>query len=519
MGSFVSRSSRLRPVEQALLRLHNRADKSVVGTNLSRYAFSKEGRRRGPLDLDNVEATFGIDERDVDEAMMPISIRDIIRSTSAFLLIGFVALMGIVAMNFWLGERAQSYFEDTISARDTRVAAVELRNSMLAAESAQRGFIITGNEIYLAPYQSAKAQAQRHLLALEKLLPAFFDSGPILKRLSEILAAKFEELDRTIALKRDQREEEIQSIFQTNNGKALTDEANVFFAGIIGRADDRMTAAVTEQQANIGWLRIVSAIGALIIIFVVGGAAYVLTRYTNDLRATHDQVNALNSELEQRVARRTADLAKARDRAEILLSEVNHRVSNSLALVSSLVNLQARTLDDKVAKEALAEIQDRIFAISLVHKQLYTSGDVRIVELKEYLSALLTNLRSSLRSNGHGVSLSFEIDAVDLETDASVNLGVVITELVTNAFKYAYPDRAGEIRVRLRRLTSDVELVVEDDGIGMPEGVPAMGTGAGTRIINAMCASLKSHMTYRRRNPGTAACLVFSANLRRPPGR
>jgi two-component sensor histidine kinase/CHASE3 domain sensor protein len=447
---------------------------------------------------------------------MPISSRDLIRSTSSFLLIGFVALMAIVAMNFWLDERARFYSEDAISARDTRFAAVELRNSMLAAESSQRGFIITGNEIYLAPYQSAKAQAQRQLAALQRLLPSYFDAEATLKRLSEILAAKFEEFDRTIALKRDQRDEAIRSIFRTNNGKALTDEANVFFAGIIGRADDRMTSGVAEQRANAGWLRIVSAIGALVIVAVISGAAIVLTRYTNDLRATRDQLNALNSELEQRVARRTADLAKARDRAEILLSEVNHRVANSLALVSSMVNLQSRTLDDEGAKYALAETQDRIFAISLVHKQLYTSGDVRTVELKAYLSALLANLRSSLRSDGHGVNLSFEIDVIDLETDASVNLGVVITELVTNAFKYAYPDRAGEIRVRLRRLMSDVELVVEDDGVGMPEGVPAIGTGAGARIINAMCASLRSRITYRRRNPGTAACLVFPANLPRP---
>ena len=447
---------------------------------------------------------------------MPISSRDPIRSTSSFLLIGFVALMAIVAMNFWLSERARFYSEEAISARDTRVAAVELRNSLLVAESSQRGFIITGNEIYLAPYQSAKVQAQRELSALRSLLPSYFDAEATLRRLSEILAAKFEEFDRTIALKRDQRDEEIRSIFRTNDGKALTDEANVFFAGIIGRADDRMTSGVAEQSANTAWLRIVSAIGALVIVAVIGGAAIVLTRYTNDLRAARDQVNALNGELEQRVARRTADLAKARDRAEILLAEVNHRVANSLALVSSLVNLQSRTLDDEGAKSALAETQDRIFAISLVHKQLYTSGDVRTVELKAYLSALLSNLRFSLRSNGHGVNLSFEIDSIDLETDASVNLGVVVTELVTNAFKYAYPDSAGEIRVRLRRLTSDVELVVEDDGIGMPEGVPARGTGAGTRIINAMCASLRSQITYRRRNPGTAACLVFPTDLRRP---
>jgi two-component sensor histidine kinase len=336
-----------------------------------------------------------------------------------------------------------------------------------------------------------------------------------LERLSEILATKFGEFDRTIALKRDQRDDEIRSIFRTNNGKALTDEANVYFAGIIGKADDRLTSGVAEQRANTGWVRIVSAIGALVIVAVVGSAAYVLTRYTNELRATRDQVNALNSELEQRVARRTADLAQARDRAEILLSEVNHRVANSLALVSSLVNLQSKALHDNGAKEALAETQDRIFAISLVHKQLYSSGDVRLVELKEYLSGLLGNLRTSLRSNGHGVNLAFEIEAIDLETDATVNLGVVITELVTNAFKYAYPDRVGEVRVRLRRLIDEVELVVEDDGIGRPDGAPAMGTGVGTRIVNAMCMSLGSHITYRNRNPGTAACLVFSANPRR----
>jgi two-component sensor histidine kinase len=446
---------------------------------------------------------------------MPISTRDLIRSTSAFLLIGFVALMAIVAMNFWLDERAQFYSDEAVSARDTRVAAVELRNSMLTAESSQRGFIITGNEIYLAPYHSAKVQAQRQLLLLQKLLPSYFDSGPTLNRLSEILTAKFEEFDRTIALKRDQRDDEIRSIFRTNNGKALTDEANVYFAGVIGKADDRLTSGTAEQRANAGWLRIVSAVGALVIVAVVSSAAYVLTRYTKELRATRDQVNALNSDLEQRVVRRTADLAQARDRAEILLSEVNHRVANSLALVSSLVHLQSRALDEKSAKDALAETQDRIFAISLVHKQLYSSGDARSVELKEYLSGLLGNLRSSLRSKGHGVNLAFEIDAIEFETDASINLGVVITELVTNAFKYAYPDRAGEVRVRLRRLINDVELVVEDDGIGRPDGAPAMGTGVGARIVNAMCMSLGSQITYRHRNPGTAACLVFSANRRR----
>ncbi|WP_426130883.1 sensor histidine kinase [Pararhizobium sp. PWRC1-1] len=418
--------------------------------------------------------------------------------------------MAIVAMNFWLSERAQSYFEDASGARDIRIAAVELRNAMQTAESSQRGFIITGNEIYLAPYQAAKFQAQRHLAALQTLLPSYTGSDVKLERLSTLIVAKFEELNHMISLKREKREEEALAIIRTNIGKAQTDEANVFFAGIIGQADSRLTAGVAEQRTNSGWLRLVSGIGALVIVAVIGGAAYSITRYTKELRTTRDQVNVLNGELEQRVATRTADLTQARDHAEVLLSEVNHRVANSLSLVSSLVSLQAKGVVDQSAKDALTETQDRIFAISLVHKRLYSSSDVRSVELNEYLSGLLEHLRTSLRSEGHGVTLSFDIEPIELDTDASINLGVVITELVTNAFKYAYPDRPGNVRVRVQRLEDQVELVVEDDGVGRAEGAPAKGTGVGTRIVNAMSMSLGGKIEYRRREPGTASYLVFT---------
>ena len=447
---------------------------------------------------------------------MPISSRRLIQTTTAFLLTGLVALLVVVTMNFWLANRAQTDFANVIAARDTRVAAVELRSAMQIAESSQRGFMITGNEIYLGPYQSAKNQMKQRLADLKVVLRTYPNADVTLKRLTEILTAKFNELDQTIELKRDKRDAEVMTIIRTNSGKALTDEANVFFAGIIGKADERLTSGVIEQRSNTAWLRVLTAIAALVIIAVVSGAVIGVARYTKELRETHSKLNALNDELEQRVASRTEDLAQSRDRAEVLLSEVNHRVANSLAIVSSLVNLQMKAVDDPAAKDALVVTQERIFAISLVHKRLYESSDVRTVALSVYLSGLLDHLRTSLQSAHSGVVLTYAIEPVMLETDLSINLGVILTELVTNASKYAYPNGAGEIRIKLHKLPQEyAELIVEDDGIGRSNGKPAKGTGVGSKIVNAMSQHLGAKFEYRDLAPGTAACLKFSTKMRR----
>jgi len=446
---------------------------------------------------------------------MPTSVRTVIGSSLAFLTVGFLALVSIVGMTFWLAERAQSYFDQAIAARDTRGAAVELRSVLQTAESSQRGFMVGGNQIYLAPYSTAKAQARRQLDALKRLLAADPQSKPKLDQLQALVASKFDEMEQTIALKRAGNDEQALTLFQTNKGKALMDEANVFIVGIISAADDRLTSGVAEQQANAIWLRVVSAAGGLLIVLVIGATGFVLVKYTRDLRVTRDEVRQLNSALERRVEERTADLSRARDRAEVLLAEVNHRVANSLALVSSLVQLQAKAIDDPAAKRALAETQDRIFAISLVHRRLYGGNDVRVVALDEYLTGLLDHLKVSMRSEAQNTTLLYDLAPIQLATDASINLGVLVTEWVINAFKYAYPNGSGgEIRVQLQgTVEGRAELVVEDDGIGRAEGVPARGTGLGTRIVSAMAQGIGGEIEYEQRSPGTAARVKFPVAL------
>lgn len=442
---------------------------------------------------------------------MPISSRFVVTSTILLLGVGFLALLAIIGTTIWLGERSRLYFELVTEARTLRAAAVELRSALQTAEASQRGFQVDGNYIYLAPYDNAKEQAERQLETLNLVLGATPDAKPMLQRLTVVVAEKFTEMGEIIQLKEALRGEEAMALFRTNRGKALTDEANVYLSGIVGTADARLAEGVAEQRENAVLLRWVSIGGGLLIVLVVAGTMIVLVRYSREVVQARDEVRILNTTLEDRVSRRTADLAQARDRAEVLLAEVNHRVANSLTLVASLVRLQANALKDKAAKDALDETQGRILAVSLIHKRLYTSGDVRFVDLAEYLGSLLDHLETSMRAEGHGgTMLRHELQPLRVRTDAGVNLGVVVTEWVTNAFKYAYPESQGEVRVRLiGRDDGRAELTVEDDGVGRPEDAPVKGTGLGTRVVRGIAGNMRGEVQYLSLKPGTVAKLVF----------
>lgn len=206
------------------------------------------------------------------------------------------------------------------------------------------------------------------------------------------------------------------------------------------------------------------------------------------------------------------DMRDARERAEMLLGEVNHRVANSLAMVASLVGLQANAIDNEEAKGALRETQARIQAIAGVHRHLYTSDDVRMVQLDEYLRSLAAELETTMRASGGATQISLSIAPLNLPTEKAATLGVIVTELVTNALKYAYaPSYPGEVRIAMHTGDGEYALTVEDDGVGYDgTGVP-QGTGLGSRLVKAMAAGLGGRVAYARLAQGTRATLSFPA--------
>lgn len=430
----------------------------------------------------------------------------------AGLTIGFLALIVIVGTTIWLVERGNSLLEQSALQRAIRIAAVELRDNLRTAESSQRGFLLTGNQIYLAPYDTAQTRARQQLEDLGRKIAPDAPNRAMLPRLSEAVSQKFADMDNSIALKSAGRDADALALVQSNRGKTLMDEINVFLYGAILTADENGTLYSAEQQHNAALLRWISAVAAVVIVLVVFVVAFTVYRNGQDLKLARDEVRAINLTLEERVKTRTADLAMARERAEVLLAEVNHRVANSLQLVGVLVRMQTNAVTDAAAKDALRETQSRINAISLIHKSLYTSGDVTSVALNDYLGAMLSNLETAMKKDGHTAMLKFHLEPISLPTDASVSLGVAVQELVTNAFKYAYPaDTPGEVRVRLKRLGDDkAELTVEDDGVGIEPNAKHAGTGLGSKIIRTMAATLQTQVEYINRAPGTAARLVLT---------
>ena len=224
--------------------------------------------------------------------------------------------------------------------------------------------------------------------------------------------------------------------------------------------------------------------------------------------------SALEDALLRRRLERENELAQeevrlARDRAEAMLREVNHRVGNSLQLVSTFISLQLRQIGDDGARNALKEAQARIEAVAHVHRRLYTSGDMSTVAMDEYLDGLVQELTQSLCPSETCIHLT--ATPMRVSTDQAVSLGVVVTELVTNAVKYAYPGGPmGPIRVILAPdgIEGRAVLTVEDDGPGMGDGV-AKGTGLGAKIVSAMASGLRSAVEIDPSHKGVRARLAF----------
>ncbi|MCX6304680.1 MAG: PAS domain S-box protein [Bacteroidetes bacterium] len=195
---------------------------------------------------------------------------------------------------------------------------------------------------------------------------------------------------------------------------------------------------------------------------------------------------------------------------ENLLKEIHHRVKNNFAILVSLINMQMAQTKNQELLQSLTNLQLRIRTMSLVHEMLYRSNDFEKISFPGYLRSLASVIAGTY--NRRDIDLSVEADEVVMDIEASIPLGLIINEILSNAYKHAFPDgRPGKIQIRF---TVDDQsgintLVLSDDGIGMPKGVNLEQiTTMGLQVVQILCNQIEAKLVVTG-DPGTSFAITF----------
>ncbi|MGB9978944.1 PAS domain S-box protein [Methanobacterium sp.] len=221
------------------------------------------------------------------------------------------------------------------------------------------------------------------------------------------------------------------------------------------------------------------------------GAVYI----TRDITELKNVENQLKSSLEEK---------------EVLLREIHHRVKNNMQIISSLLNLQSRYLNDEKTVNVLNESRNRVRSMAMVHEELYRSHDLSKIDFADYIQRLLSGLFSSYGVDDNFIKPEINVKDVLLNIDIAVPCGLIINELVSNSLKHAFiHGQKGNISIKFHPKGEKYELIVADDGIGIPENIDFENTKSlGLQLVNTLAKQLSGNIDIYR-DTGTIFKIVF----------
>lgn len=217
---------------------------------------------------------------------------------------------------------------------------------------------------------------------------------------------------------------------------------------------------------------------------------------------------------------------------EIRKKEIHHRIKNNLQVISSLLSLQAEHFSDKKVRESFQDSQNRVISMSLIHEELYKTGEIgdfETFDFKAYLKKLANELFRSYLVGNQDIHLKLNIEKIFLGMDTGIPLGIIINELISNSLKHAFPaGREGEIQIKLHKIesgkisgedretgrceSSEFLLVVSDNGVGIPEKIDFRHTSSlGLQLVNILVDQIEGSIELVR-GTGTEFRIKFREN-------
>ena len=188
-----------------------------------------------------------------------------------------------------------------------------------------------------------------------------------------------------------------------------------------------------------------------------------------------------------------------------LLKEIHHRVKNNLQMVSSLLSLQTKNTRSKAAIEALEEGKSRVKAMALIHQKLYQNEDLSVIEMQGYIESLVNSVQSVFKKGGHNINITIDAEGVELDIDRAIPFGLILNELVSNSFKYAFPEGHdnAKIYIHLRKTGQQGFFEYSDNGVGLPDDSEERANSSmGIRLINRLVNQLQSKLNVDKTSEG-----------------
>jgi two-component sensor histidine kinase len=194
---------------------------------------------------------------------------------------------------------------------------------------------------------------------------------------------------------------------------------------------------------------------------------------------------------------------------------MQHRIANSLQIIASVLMLKARTVQSEETRRHLRDAHDRVMSVAAVQQHLQEGGGS--VRLSSYLTKLCDSLAFSMIGDSRPLTLTVRADAVEVSSHTAVSLGLIVTELVINAFKHAFPEeRTGAVLVTYDRTPGGWTLAISDDGVGRPAAGPDVHVGLGTTVVDALAKQLGATVELADAGPGARIAIINDGSLPQP---
>lgn len=228
-----------------------------------------------------------------------------------------------------------------------------------------------------------------------------------------------------------------------------------------------------------------------------------IQEHEDALQKAHHELERRAKELQKELTiRKSAEsqIKKSLQEKEVLLKEIHHRVKNNLQIISSLLYFQSKKAKSKNTHELFNESQNRIQSMALIHEKLYQSDDFENINFEEYLKSLTSHLLFSYGVRSKDIQMQIHVDNIPISIEKAIPCGLIINELISNSMKYAFPnDSKGEIQIQLKKQKKDIELIVQDNGIGISRDINwETSKTLGLRLVHTLVQQL--HGTLEIKN-------------------